>query len=312
MRDLQPELTVLSFGAGQDSTLLLEKYIQEPGFRERYAPNNFLVLMADTGDEHLETYQHVARTQERCARLGIAFHFITADQGFHSKSWPSLRGFYRRTETCGGVSFRKSCTDNLKLKPIYNYLEHYLSEHYGVTAFRKKGFHEFKHRYGRIRMLVGIAAGEEGRIADHSKNPNRWFRDCIEIEYPLVDMKMDRAACQAYIRDKGQPVPPPSNCILCPWMSKAELEFMRRFMPADLSEWIELEAAKLKRFSHLSRIPVYDVSGAVKRHENRNNGVFGKKSLPIVIKEVQRRFEHWTDDELREYKFSHGHCGSKY
>ena len=91
----KPRLTVLSFGGGQDSTALLELYINDPTFRERYAPQDFVVVMSDTGDEFPETYSHVAKVRERCANHGIEFHFLTADQGWHRGDWTSLLNFYR-------------------------------------------------------------------------------------------------------------------------------------------------------------------------------------------------------------------------
>lgn len=52
-------LTILSFGGGQDSTTILYKLVFDADFKARYAPGDLLVLMADTGNEHPETYSHV-------------------------------------------------------------------------------------------------------------------------------------------------------------------------------------------------------------------------------------------------------------
>ena len=39
----------------------------------------------------------------------------------------------------------------------------------------------------------------------------------------------------------------------------------------------------------------------------------GEKLLPEIIKEAMLEFGHWTDDQLNDYKMSHGHCvKSKY
>jgi 3'-phosphoadenosine 5'-phosphosulfate sulfotransferase (PAPS reductase)/FAD synthetase len=83
-----PELTVLSYGGGQDSTALLYLYaFNHPGFRPRYAPKRFLVLMADTGDEHPETYAHVEHTAAFCRERGVEFHHIALGMGYHPRLW---------------------------------------------------------------------------------------------------------------------------------------------------------------------------------------------------------------------------------
>lgn len=44
-----------------------------------------------------------------------------------------------------------------------------------------------------------------------------------------------------------------------------------------------------------------------------NLGVFGKKLLPEILQETIAEFGHWSDEQLKEYKMSHGHCvKSKY
>ncbi len=309
-------LTVCSWGAGQESSVILEKYLDDPAFRRQYAPNDFLVLMSDTGDEFPETYKHVERTKDKCQKAGVEFVFITKDMGFHSRTWPSLREFYRQKGAIGSRAFNKVCTQQLKLGPIYRYLEFYLAEKYGVQHGKKRGIREFAFRFGKIKMLIGFAKGEERRVADPQKNPNRWFRDSIEPVYPLLDLGMDRAACQQYLHDKGMRVVP-SNCMSCHFCSLEELEYLRRFHPRSLADWVELEAAKLAKYRDRENMivtdaegePVRTKSGAIKR-TNKNYGVFGVKPLPVKIEEARVAFHDWTDDRIADYRYSHGHCVS--
>ncbi len=70
------DLTILSFGAGQDSTTLLKLYKHDLSFRNKYAPGDFLVVMSDTGNEHHETYLHVERTKEFCSYSGFSVYCI--------------------------------------------------------------------------------------------------------------------------------------------------------------------------------------------------------------------------------------------
>lgn len=308
-------LTVLSYGGGQDSSALLEMYLDDhQGFRSRYAPNDFLVAMSDTGDEFDQTYAHVRATQERCKKAGVEFVLITNDMGFHSDSWQTLRHFYRTKGTIGSKAFPKTCTDRLKIEPLYRYLEHWLSQRYGVQCNQKQGIREFAKRFGKIQMMIGIAEGEQKRVSDPKKNPKRWYRESIETIYPLIDLGMDRQACQDYLHAKNLQVIP-SNCKACPFLSLEELEYLRRFCPEDLEDWVHLERAKLDKHSHKSEVIVTDAAGIPRRDragkvktKNQNYGVFGVTSLPAKIAEAKEKFADWSDQRVADYRYSHGHC----
>lgn len=293
-------LTILSFGAGQDSTTLLYKYIYDPTWRKRFVPDSddYLVVCVDTGDEHDETYQHIKSISELCLSRGINFVHITPEMGFHSEAWLSLIGAYRRNNTVGSKAYVKSCTDNLKIQPFYRYVRQYLAREYGFSSLKREAFYSFVRLFQRkIRVQIGLAAGEEGRIADHSKFP-RWMQETIEFTYPLIEEGLDRTACQDYIRSVGHAIPLPSNCKRCPYVSEVELVWLYRFSRKNYDEWVEIEANKLRKFSHLNE---------------KNYGVFGRRTLPEVLSGALVKYGAWSDSQLWDYKMSHGHCvKSKY
>lgn len=272
---------------------MLYLYIFDKAFRAKYAPNDFLVMMSDTGDEHPATKEHIEKTKNICSNHSIEFTHITPDMGYHADSWQSLRGFYRKHRCVGSKAFPKTCTDRLKIQPIYRFLEDCLSIKYGVVTGRKKGFVDFANSYGKIRMIVGISAGEETRIADPCREGRLWKRESIEMSYPLVELGLDRKGCQELIRSFKQPVPSPSNCVLCPFMSEIELLWLYRFMPNDFEEWVELESNKVKANVHWGE---------------RNLGVWGKTLLPDILVRAREKHRNLTDHDLKSYKFSHGHC----
>lgn len=295
-----PGLTLLSFGGGQDSTALLYKSVYDAAFRDRYIQGRLLVIMADTKDEHPPTRAHVESVQKFCAEHGVEFVHLKPEMGFHRGKWQGYREFLRATNTCGSKAFKKTCTDNLKVQPIYRYLEFWLSQNYGVVNNRKQGLKQFVDKYGKIRVIIGIAAGEESRVGDDS-GLAVWQRYCLERVYPLIDLAMDRQACQDYIASCSKPVPPPSNCMLCPFMSEIELLWLHRTYPDDYAEWVRLEQAKVDRF-RAEGLP-----------DEKNLGVWGRKLLPQKLAEASARFGHMTQAALNDYKQSHGHCvRSKY
>lgn len=321
------ELTILSFGGGQDSTALLYEYIYNPLFRSAYGISNLLVIIAETGNEHDETYAHLNHIESLCKQHNIEFVRITFDKGFHQGSWRTgLVDFYKRTKTCGSKAFKKTCTDNLKVKPIYRFLNYWVMQRYNLTSEveaalgpetklkwlknRKKGdrylsaisakaaLKLFAKKYGKIQMIIGIAYGEESRVSTDNSGESKWMQQSIQKLYPLIDMKLDRKGCQDLIIGYGHEVPPPSNCIICPFLSYQELLYMYRFNRPWYNRWAKLEGVKLKRFADKG---------------DKNLGVFGKRTLPQALEFATKKFGHMSDAELKEYKHSHGHCvKSKY
>ncbi|MDD3476611.1 MAG: hypothetical protein PHI38_07055, partial [Sulfurimonas sp.] len=119
------QLTVLSYGGGQDSTTILFKIIYDKEFRAKFAPNDLLVLMADTGNEHDFTYQYINDVIiPLCKEHKIDFEFITNDMGYHLEGWKSLTHKWKvgNRPTIGSLAYPKSCTHQLKLQPQYKYV----------------------------------------------------------------------------------------------------------------------------------------------------------------------------------------------
>jgi 3'-phosphoadenosine 5'-phosphosulfate sulfotransferase (PAPS reductase)/FAD synthetase len=309
-------LTVLSFGGGQDSTAILERLLHDKNERAKLAPNRFIAVMSDTADEHPETYDHVIKLGRRSLRSGVPLHVVTArpdwwttrgyplvNAGHHLEKWPGLREFYRRTNTVGSKAFPKTCTDKLKIQPIYKFLSVWVAQQYprlmtDAKKYRaKQPLVDLAGAEGKIRVLLGIAKGEETRAGGNDSGP-RWMQLAVDKQYPLIDWGWDRQACQDYLEHLQVTVPPPSNCMLCPFMSKKELLWLYRHYRADYEDWVRIERAKLDANKHMG---------------DRNLGVWGKKTLPEVLAEAQKEHGHMTDAELHEYKQSHGHCvRSKY
>ena len=80
-------------------------------------------------------------------------------------------------------------------------------------------------------------------------------------------------------------------------MNDIELLALYRFKPEWYAKWVELEANKI----------------AANQHVENNLGVWGNKLLPEKLVQVTEKYGHMTDEDLREYTMSHGHCvKSKY
>lgn len=300
------ELTILSYGAGQESTWLLYKLALGPVFRKRFAPGRLVVIGSDTGDEHDETYEHVEFTKEFCQVHGIEFHWITPDLGFHSEAWRTLIGQYRRNNVIGSKMFKRCCTNNLKIQPFYRFPAHWLAERSEITtAGSSKGsvFFRFAAVLGKINVILGFASTEARRAektlsGQESGNLiSRFRKTTIEFSFPLIELGMDRAATQAEIRAMHLPLPPPSNCKRCHFRTEIELLWLFRFERSAYDEWVELEEAKLAKFA-----------ASTSQSGRANLGVFGKRTLPEVLAQAIDKYGSMTDDELEDYRMNHGHC----
>lgn len=309
---MNKHLTVLSFGAGQDSTYILYRIIRDPDYKAKFVTGDFIVVMSDTGDEHDYTYAHIEFIRILCKNNGIQFYLITADQGYHPTTWPTLIAQFRRNNSIMSMMFPRSCTDNVKIRPFYNFLNVYVARtYYGQqipnSTRNRTWIKRFAAEQGRIRVILGIAAGEEKRVNESKKKQKLWQLDLfirpkrkqqvwaeksIEKTYPMIPEGIDRKMAQDYILATPWPLPPPSNCKRCPFMSKPEILWMYRFIPDDFYEWVALEQAKIDKCAGL----------------DRNLGVKGEKLLPEILQEAIAEFGHWTDAQLQEYKMSHGHC----
>ena len=301
-------LTVLWFGGGQDSTALLYLYAYDAEFRRNFtAGSKFIAVMADTGDEYPETYLHVRRVQEFCRVQGVEFYFLTPDLGFHGATWQSLAGQMERNDNIFSVALPKSCTDNLKIKVCYRFLEDYLRLEYGFLSEGKRVFYEYAERFGKLTSLIGFAKGEESRCASTAQLdlfPDTlkdyrpvWMRKNVQHRYPLVELRYDRADCQGLISKYGHSVPIPSNCMMCPFQNEAEIVYLERFHPEKYAYWVEREQAKRLKNAEKAR----------------NLGVKGEKTLPEFLDKAKEKYADWSDEQLREYRNSHGHCvKSKY
>lgn len=309
-------LLVLSHGGGQDSATnaaLLQREL-----KHLVEGKHLIYVMSDTGDEHPETYEYVARQREICRERGIEFHFITNDMGYHVPSWMGLSQAHERSIENGKAMIamlnEKTCTINLKLDVIYKFLDSYINDRYGYGFKKeesggcgKEAIKAYEAEYGKLEVIIGFAAGEDKRVnrakkmeeKDHAvtytktgRKTNSWKR-VIKRLYPLFDLGMDRKGCQEYLAKNGEEIPMPSSCMRCPYMPPQELLWLARRYPEKFAEWCRWEKAKMGRWAS----------------EEKNVGVFASKlTLSEMLAKAEAQYGHMTDEELNEYKFTHGKC----
>lgn len=285
-------MTIFSFGAGQESTDILYRIAKDKAFRERHVKGRLLVVGSDTGNEHKHTYENIRWCADFCKKYDIEFYWLEAGDRFHGNTWPSLIDQYIDHNSVGSAAFKQTCTDNLKIKVVDRFLEHWIKLNYGYDKKNKAAIYDFVRDHGRIRLILGFAKGEEHRTKHGNKYDPIWKQKNVDRHYALM---VDGADREQTIANNAANIPHkvwPSNCMICFYMSLQEILWLYRFETDMFWAWVGMEKNKLIKYAH----------------EKKNFGVYGKLTLEQKLAQAQDLYGHWTDEQLNEYKFSHGHC----
>jgi PP-loop superfamily ATP-utilizing enzyme len=178
---------ILSFGGGVDSSaiLLIHLFSKNLGVE--------MVVFADTGAEHPDTYRNVEYFQKLCTKHNLPF-FIVKKEGETITDWCLRLGVL--PVMAGGSHI---CSKKFKGDVIAKW-----AKSQGID---------------KPVYLIGIEANEGYRCERFTPPAD----DKAEYQYPLVEMNLDRAACQKIISDNGIEVRK-SSCVFCPFMSPNEIK----------------------------------------------------------------------------------------
>jgi len=304
------DIYFFSHGAGQDSTMENYRIILDPVHRLRvYGKAKIVMVCCDTQDEHDYTYSHIEVLKKLNKDNNIEFYHLTYDMGFHQ---PSENGLGKGFSDNDSIQFKdggkKSCTDKLKIKPFYRFMNAYLRKELGHTdklVYDKKAdrskpaIKEYAKLNGLVRVFIGFSGGEEKRaektIKYNKTTAPHWRRDSVHFVFPLIEDNLKRKDLISYMDASPYPTPFPSNCKMCPFQSDHELLYNWRTQTNDMVKWMRYERRKLAK----------DVRrfGAAK-----NCALSTTLTIAAKLKKIKAKIGHMTTIELREYKFTHGHC----
>ena len=197
----------LSYGGGVNSTALAVLLCE--GKLPQYEPFRF--VFSDTKDEKDETYAYISEVfVPYLARFGYQLETLSNHEGVLER-WQRLKVVGSRT--------LRSCTDKAKIQPIQRHLR--------------------EHGHPGDWQLIGIDIGEEHR-AKPSYESDAWKK-----KYPLVELEIDRAGCEAIIRSAGLAIPPKSGCWHCPFMRVGEVIELALKRPDRFDAIVKLERESL-------------------------------------------------------------------
>jgi len=244
-----PTLRLLSLGAGVQSTALA--LMAAAG----EIPDLDGAIFADTGWEPKRVYDHLDLLETVLADAGIPLLRVSKGNLRHDSIDPahryaSIPYFVRNPDGSDGMG-RRQCTSEYKLAPINRKVRELL----GAKApdFRRVP----KGRV--IEQWIGFSTDEIHRV-----NDNRGV-SYVRKRYPLLELGMDRKACDRWLRSHGWTSVAKSACIGCPFHGNAQWRRLRDESPEEFADAVEFDKAIRKgganplsgeAFLHRSRIPL--------------------------------------------------------
>lgn len=250
---------VLSLGAGvQSSTLALMAAEGE------IAPPD-CAIFADTGWEPRAVYEWLHGYL--APRLTYPLHVVSAgdlradqvtarargsERNAGDARWASLPYFIRDRETGSPGMIRRQCTGEYKIRPIEKAVR-------GLLGLKPR------QRWPTERAVTqwyGISLDELQRTKLELDPAALWRVN----RYPLIELRMTRHDCLAWMERHGHPRPPRSACIGCPFHSNREWREMRNERPDEFADAVQFDRAIRKSggvrgdtYLHQDRIPLEEV-----------------------------------------------------
>jgi hypothetical protein len=244
-------LRTLSLGAGVQSTALLLMSL------EGALPKLDCAIFADTGWEPRRVYDHLDLITAQAAGGGIPLLRVGGgdlrnDAINPSHRYASIPYFVRNPDGSEGMG-RRQCTSEYKLTPIRRKVRELL----GAKApdFRRvpKGH--------VAEQWIGFSTDEIGRVSEHDQV------SYIAKRYPLLELGMDRKACERWLRSRGWTSVTKSACIGCPFHGNRQWRELRDHHPEEWADAVAFDAAIRKgsarglplngeAFLHRSRVPL--------------------------------------------------------
>jgi len=134
----------------------------------------------------------------------------------------------------GKMALPRGCTRDFKVVPMLRWLKAN-----GATAETP------------AIVAVGFSTDEWHRATNGKDNPRE------RRVFPLLDLRLDRAACMALIARAGLPVPPKSSCYFCPYHSLITWRALRRDRPDLFAQAASIEAVLHAKLKEREKSPLF-------------------------------------------------------
>lgn len=222
-----PTLTLLSLGAGVQSTVLL--LLSASGD----LPKLDAAIFADTGWEPRAVYDHLGVLEREVAGpAGIPIHRVRASEGGiradaldTEHRFASMPTFTRNPDGSKGM-VRRQCTGEYKIAPIKRKVRELLGYPHPRPVPRDV----------YAEQWVGISRDEVQRAKDSDV---RYSRN----RFPLLDLDLTRRDCLRILHQRGFASTPKSACIGCPFHGNRHWRDMRDNNPEEWADAVAFDEA---------------------------------------------------------------------
>lgn len=226
-------MRVLSLGGGvQSSTLLLMALHGETEPLDA-------AIFANTGWEPAAVYRHIDWLRGECERAGLPLRTVSAgnirehvlEMVRTDREIPGLP-LYAVKPSGKKTKLKRQCTKRFKIVPVQREIR------------RLAGMARRPWKGDPCEQWLGISLDESATRMRDSRDA--W----IVLRYPLVERRMRRSDCLAWLTGHGYPIPPKSSCIGCPFHDQAFWRHLRAEAPAEFADAVAFDRA----IRHLPRI----------------------------------------------------------
>lgn len=234
-----PAITVLSMGWGvQTWTLAAMMALDE-------MPRADYLVFADTTHEGRQTYEFIQQWTPWLAEHGLVTATVRAPRvEVVEGSAVMIPAFTVDAQTGKAGQVRRECTHDWKIMPIRRF----------IRAELTRG--GLKPTPGVVECWMGISYDEWQRMRDSDVA-------YIKNVYPLVERRMTRAGCIAWLETYALPTPPKSACVFCPYQSRSRWAAMKRAGGSDWAHAVAVDESVRDRrpthgplFVHSARVPL--------------------------------------------------------
>lgn len=264
-----PQITILSLGWGVQSwTLAAMSALGE-------LPPLDYAIHADTTWEREDTYTFAAEWTPWLEQHGVKVTTVQAKRAsttvYTSEAGVTTTLIPAFTLAQNGAQgqMRRTCTYNWKIDP----------QNKEVNAILRRL--KIKKAPGIVTRWLGISL-DEWKRARASVEPH------IINTYPLIERKMTRADCIAWLNAHGLPVPNKSACVFCPFHNRRAWEELKREGGGDWDRAVTYDTAirgvrrdahatkPIDIFVHTARVPLAEAVQIPEDHGMQQPDMFGQ------------------------------------
>jgi hypothetical protein len=209
-------LKILSLGWGVQSWTLAAMAALDEIPRPDYA------VHADTTHEMQGTYSHAEKWTPWLEEHGIPVVTVQAANAnvvvYRSTASVMIPAVTVENQTLEKGVAKRQCTKEWKIAPLRRFARSII----GKTSPEC------------VEMWMGISLDEWQRMRDSGTQ-------YIKNVYPLVDQRLSRSYCVAWLEEHGLDIPPKSACTFCPYHNKDTWKRMKQAGGADWDEAVTVD-----------------------------------------------------------------------